>query len=211
VREIERRIQRVEEQGASGAELPDLARPLSVPASWEDHTRLLFDLQVLALQADLTRVFTFQLAREGSGRTYPQIGVSEGHHPLSHHGNRPESLEKLRKITTYHVSMFAYLLDKLRATADGDGSLLDHSMVMLGSGMSNSDAHDHRNLPAVVVGGAPGQHRGGRHIRYAEPQPLANLHLTLLNKVGVPLDRFADSTEVITDLLDPLAAGATGG
>jgi hypothetical protein len=207
VREIERRIQKAEEDRGATA-LPELERPLAVPALWDDHVKLMFDLQALALQADLTRVFSFQLAREGSTRTYPHIGVAEAHHPLSHHGNNPESLAKLRKITTHHLAMFAYFLDRLRSVPDGDGTLLDGSLVMLGSGMSNSDAHDHRNLPAIVVGGAPGQHQGGRHLRYAESTPLANLHLTLLEKIGVHLDRFGDSTGTIDDLLDPMT-GAT--
>ncbi|OFW26884.1 MAG: hypothetical protein A3H97_21785 [Acidobacteria bacterium RIFCSPLOWO2_02_FULL_65_29] len=193
VREVERRIQRAERQNAD-APLPDLDRPASVPAAWEDHVKLMFDLQVLALQADLTRVITFQLAREGSTRTYPQIGVPEPHHPVSHHVNNPEQLAKLAKINAYHVSLFAYLLEKLRATPDGDGSLLDHSTYLMGSGMGNPDIHDHQNLPIVVARGGAGQVRGGRHIKYRELTPLANLHLTLLDHVGVGLDRFVDST-----------------
>jgi hypothetical protein len=137
----------------------------------------MFDLQVLALQADITRVITFQLAREVSTRTYPQIGVAEPHHATSHHQNSPEKLAKLAKINTYHVSLFAYLLDKLEATKDGDGTLLDHSMYLLGSGLGNPDVHDHSNLPIVVAGGSQ---KGGRHIKYAEPTPLANLHATLM-------------------------------
>src|ERR1051325_3920952 len=152
----------------------------------------MFDLQVLALQADVTRVITFQMWREASTRTYPQIGVSEAHHPISHHVNDPEKLSKLAKINAYHVSLFAYFVDRLKSTRDGDGSLLDHTTYLLGSGMGNSDVHDHTNLPAVVAGG-----KGGRHIRYTKPVPLANVHLTLLEKAGVHQDRFADSTATI--------------
>ena len=154
----------------------------------------MFDLQVLALQADMTRVITFQLARETSTRTYPQIGVPEPHHPVSHHTNDPEKLAKLAKINAYHVSLFAYLVEKLQATPDGDGSLLDHSIYLLGSGMGNPDIHNHTNLPIVVAGGADRRLKGARHIKYEQPTPLANLHLTLLDKVGVHLDSFADSS-----------------
>src|SRR5215510_1692038 len=186
IREVERRIQKSEQQTADSP-LPEIDRPLGAPAAWEDHARLMFDLQVLALQADLTRVITFQLARETSTRTYPQVGVTEPHHPISHHTNNPEKLAKLAKINAYHVSLFAYFVEKLRSTPDGDGSLLDHTMYLLGSGMGNPDVHDHRNLPIVVVGG-----RVGRHIKYAQPTPLANLHLTLMEKVGVHQESFAD-------------------
>ena len=201
IREVERRIQNAEQGDA--AKLPDLDRPASVPAVWEDHVKLMFDLQVLALQADMTRVITFQLARETSTRTYPDIGVPEPHHPVSHHTNDPEKLAKLARINAYHVSLFAYFVERLRATPDGDGSLLDHSMYLLGSGMGNPDVHDHSNLPIVVAGGRSSAVRGGRHIRYAEPTPLANLHLALLDKVGVHLDGFVDSTGRVTEL-EPL-------
>jgi hypothetical protein len=204
VREVERRIQKAEQQN-SEAPLPDLERPASVPEAWEDHVKLMFDLQVLALQADLTRVITFQLAREGSTRTYPQIGVPEPHHPVSHHVNNPEQLAKLAKINAYHVSLFAYLLDKLKSTEDGDGTLLDHSTYLLGSGMGNPDVHDHQNLPIVVARGGAGQTTGGYHIKYRELTPLANLHLTLLDHVGVHLDRFVDSTGRIDLREQPLS------
>ena len=192
VREVERRIERAERSDASA--LPDLDRPASVPAVWEDHVKLMFDLQVLALQADVTRVITFQLARETSTRTYPHIGVPEPHHPVSHHTNDPEKLVKLAKINAHHVSLFAYLVEQLAATPDGDGSLLDHTLYLLGSGMGNPDIHDHSNLPIVVAGGRGAGVKGGRHIRFEKPTPLANLHLTLLDKVGVHLDTFVDST-----------------
>jgi hypothetical protein len=195
VREVERRIQNAE-QKSSGSPMPRLERPTSVPENWEEHVKLMYDLQVLALQADVTRVITFQMAREASTRTYPQIGVPEAHHPVSHHVNDAEKLGKLAKINAYHVSLFAYLVGKLKATPDGDGTLLDHTTYLIGSGMGNPDVHDHKNLPAVVAGP-----KGGRHIRYAEPTPLANVHLSLLEGAGVHLDRFADSTGRIEELL----------
>jgi hypothetical protein len=202
VREVERRIQRAEQKTLD--EMPDLDRPLNAPASWEEHVKLMFDLQVLAMQADITRVITFQMAREVSTRTYPQIGVPEAHHPTSHHAGDPEKLEKLAKINGYHVSLFAYYLEKLKTTADGDGSLLDHSIVMLGSGLGNPDVHDHLNLPIVVAGGA-GRLKGGRHIKYAEPTALANVHLTMLNLVGVEIDSFGDSDGTVAELLQPVS------
>jgi Protein of unknown function (DUF1552) len=203
VREVERRIQKAEEQvGTPG--LPEPARPASIPVEWEDHVKLMFDLQVLALQADLTRVITFQLAREASSRTYPQIGVSDPHHPLSHHRNVPAAVAKLARINAYHVSLIAYFLQKLQSTPDGGGSLLDHSLFLIGSGMGNSDAHTHSNLPILVAGGGGG-HKGGRHIRYAEPTPLANLHLTLLDKAGIHLEKFADSNGKVGELFEPLS------
>ena len=204
VREVERRIQRAELQ-ADESPLPALARPTSVPEVWEDHVKLMFDLQVLALQADLTRVITFQMVREGSTRTYPQIGVPEPHHPVSHHVNDPVKLEKLAKINAHHVSLFAYMLDRLRSTEDGDGSLLDHSTYVLGSGMGNPDIHNHTNLPMIVARGGAGDVKGGWHIKYDEPMPLANLHLTLLDHMGVHLDSFVDSTGRAEEVFEPLS------
>jgi len=202
VREVERRIQKAEQQSERNT-LPDLERPATVPAVWEDHVKLMFDLQVLALQADMTRVITFQLARETSTRTYPNIGVPEPHHPVSHHTNDPEKLAKLAKINAHHVSLFAYLVERLRATPDGDGSLLDHSIYMLGSGMGNPDIHNHTNLPIVLAGGRTAGIKGARHIKYEQATPLANLHLTLLDKVGVHLDSFVDSSGRVAEL-EPL-------
>jgi hypothetical protein len=204
VREVERRIQKAESEAAD-SHMPDLDRPIGVPTAYADHARLMFDLQVLALQGDVTRVITFQLARETSTRTYPEIGVSDPHHPLTHNAGDPAKLARVAKINEFHVSLFAYFLDKLKATRDGDGTLLDHSMYLYGSGMSNGDVHDHVNLPIIVAGGGAGQMKGGRHIRYAEPTPLANLHLTLLNKVGVKLDSFADSNGKMQELIEPLS------
>ncbi|MCA9174008.1 MAG: DUF1552 domain-containing protein [Planctomycetales bacterium] len=199
VREVERRIQRSETQARQG-DLPDLDRPTGVPAAYADHARLMFDLQVLALQGDVTRVITFQLARETSNRTYPEIGVAEPHHPLTHHGNDPEKIAKVAKINRMHVSLFAYLLERLASVPEGNGTLLDHSLYLYGSGMGNPNVHDHIDLPILVAGGAAGGHRGGRHLRFEKPTPLANLHLTLLNKVGVEVAEFGDSQGVVENL-----------
>jgi hypothetical protein len=204
VREVERRIQKAESDAKDNT-LPDLDRPVGVPASYADHARLMFDLQVLALQGDITRVITFQLARETSTRTYPEIGVADPHHPLTHHGNDPEKIAKMAKINTFHVSLFAEFVAKLKATPEGNGSLLDHSLYLYGSGMGNPNLHDHVNLPILVAGGAAGKMKGGRHIRYTQSTPLANLHLTLLDMVGVRLDSFADSRGKVDVLIEPLS------
>ena len=203
VREVERRIQRAE-QSAADSPLTDLTRPTSVPDVWEDHVKLMCDLQVLALRADLTRIITFQMAREASTRTYPQIGVPDPHHPTSHHLNNPEKLAQLAKINQYHVSLFAYLVDQLQQTEDGDGTLLDHTTYLLGSGLGNPNVHDHRNLPIVIVSGAGSSIAGGRHVKYDELTPMANMHLTLLDDVGVHLDDFADSTGRVGEVTEPL-------
>jgi len=204
VRDVERRIQAAE-AAAGDNPLPDRDRPTGVPASYADHARLMFDLQILALQGDITRVITFQLAREASNRAYTEIGVSEGHHPLTHHGGDPEKIAKVAKINQFHVGLFAEFLQKLAATPEGNGSLLDHVLYLYGSGMGNPNVHDHINLPIIVAGGAAGKMRGGRHIRCDEAKPLANLHLTLLDKVGVKLDSFADSQGKMDELFEPLA------
>ena len=204
VREVERRIQKAEADTADNP-LPDLDRPVGVPAAYADHARLMFDLQVLAMQGDVTRVITFQLARETSNRTYPEIGVSDPHHPLSHHGNDPEKIARMAKINAYHVSLFAEFLAKLKATPEGNGTLLDHSLYLYGSGIGNPNVHDHTNLPILVAGGAACGMKGGRHIKYAKPTPLANLHLTLLDKAGIHLDSFADSTGKMDGLFEPLS------
>jgi Protein of unknown function (DUF1552) len=199
IREIERQIQRAEASAMDNA-MPDADRPVGVPAAFTDHAKLMFDLQVLAFQADITRIITFQLTRELSNRTYPEIGVADPHHPTSHHGNDPEKVAKIAKINTFHVSLFSQYLEKLKATPDGDGSLLDHTVCLYGSGMGNPSLHDHENLPIVVAGGAATGLKGGRHIKYEKPAPLANLHLTLLDKVGVRLDKFADSSGKVDGL-----------
>jgi hypothetical protein len=204
IREVERQIQRAE-AGAATNPTPDLDRPIGVPAAFADHAKLMFDLQVLAFQADITRVVTFQLARELNNRTYPEIGVPDPHHPTSHHGNDPEKLAKIAKINTFHVSLFAQFLEKLKSTPDGQGSLLDNTVYLYGSGLGNSSIHDHENLPILVAGGAACGMRGGRHIQYTTGTPLANLHLTLLDRVGVKLDKFGDSNGKIEELFDPIA------
>jgi hypothetical protein len=203
VREVERRIQKAEAQTADNL-LPDLDRPVGVPAAYGDHAKLMFDLQVLALQGDITRVITFQLARETSNRSYPEIGVADPHHPTSHHGGDPEKVAKIAKINQFHVSLFAYYLEKLNAISEGNATLLDNSLVLYGSGMGNPNVHDHVNLPIIVAGGAAGKVKGGRHIRYAQTAPLANLHLTMLDAVGVRLDSFQDSTGKIDTLYSPV-------
>ena len=203
IREVERRIQ-LAQRNVKDNPLPDLDRPVGVPAQYADHAKLMFDLQLLAFQGDITRVVSFQLAREASTRTYPEIGVPEPHHPITHHGHNPEKLEKVAKINRYHVSLFADFLKRMDEVPEGDGTLLDHSLYMYGSGMGDSDAHDHSNLPIIVAGGAAGNMQGGRHIRFKDPTPLSNLHLTLLNKVGVPLETFSDSTGRVEDLFDPV-------
>lgn len=204
IREVERRIQKAESATADNP-LPDLDRPVGVPAAYADHARLMFDLQVLALQGDVTRVITFQLARETSNRTYPEIGVPDPHHPLSHHGNDPDKIARMAKINQFHVSLFAEFLEKLRATQDGAGSLLDHTLYLYGSGIGNPNTHDHTNLPIIVAGGAATRLKGNRHLKYDKPTPLANLHLTLLDKVGVHLDKFADSTGKVDEIFEPLS------
>jgi hypothetical protein len=204
VREVERRIQKAESKTKDNP-LPDLDRPVGVPAAYADHARLMFDLQVLALQGDVTRVITFQLARETSNRTYPEIGVAEPHHPLTHHGNDPKKIAKVAKINRFHVSLFAHFLQRLKSTPEGNGSLLDHCLYLYGSGMGNPNVHDHTNLPILVAGGAAGNMKGGCHIKYDKPTPLANLHLTLLEKVGVHRDSFADSKGKVDGLFEPLA------
>jgi Protein of unknown function (DUF1552) len=206
VRQVEREIGRAE-KAVSDNKTPDLDRPVGVPALFADHAKLMFDLQILAFQADITRVVTFQLAREQSNRTYPEIGVGDPHHPISHHGNEPEKVAKIAKINTHHVSLFADFLQRMKATPDGDGSLLDHSVYLYGSGMGNPSLHDHENLPILVAGGAATGLKGGRHIRYEKGTNLANVHLTLLDRVGIHLDSFVDSTGKVEDLFDRIDVG----
>ena len=201
VREVERRIQNAEAAAERGA-LPDLDRPAGVPDDYAEHARLMFELQRLALQGDVTRVITFQLARETSNRTYPEIGVDDPHHPLTHHGNDPAKVAQVAKINRFHVGLFAEFLESLKATPEAGGTLLDHSLYLYGSGMGNPNVHDHTDLPVLIAGGAAGRLRGGRHVRFAEPTPLANLHLTLLNRAGVELDAFADSDGRLPELFD---------
>jgi hypothetical protein len=191
VRDLERRIQKAEEQ--SGKEITPVEQPAGVPATFEEHAKLMFDLQLLAYQCDLTRVITFMIGREFSGRTYPEIGVPEAHHPLSHHQNDRTKIASLAKVNAYHATLLAYYLEKLRVTADGDGSLLDHTLLMYGAGMSDSNAHDYHNLPVLLVGGVAGHLQGGRHIKEVDGT-WSNLLLTVMDKVGAPVDRIGDST-----------------
>ena len=172
IRDVEQRIQRAE-ASIDENPVPDLDRPVGVPAAYADHARLMFDLQVLAFQGDVTRVVTFQLAREASTRSYPEIGVPEPHHPITHHGRNPEKLAKFAKINRFHVSLFADFLEKLAAAPEADGTLLDHTLYLYGSGMGDGDAHDHTNLPVLVAGGASCGMRGGRHVVYDQHTPMA--------------------------------------
>jgi hypothetical protein len=192
IRDVERRIQVAEEQNDQS--LPVVDHPVGIPATYDEHVKLMCDLQVLAYQCDLTRVITLMLGREFSGVTYPQIGVPDAHHPITHHAGEPEKIAKVEKINAYHVTQFAYLLDKMRSTPDGDGTLLDHATLVYGTGMGECNAHDPRNIPLILAGGGAGTFKGGRHIRYPKETPLANLHLTLLDKFGVKWDRIGDST-----------------
>jgi hypothetical protein len=200
VRDVERRIQKVEEQSAR--ELPVVDRPAGIPPTFEEHARLMFDLLLLAFQTDMTRVSTFMLGREVSGRAYPEIGVPDSHHPTSHHQNDPEKLRKLEKINTFHLKQFAYFVERLRSTPDGDGSLLDHSLLLYGSGISDSNIHMHDNLPLVLVGRAGGRIAGGRHVTYPKDTPVTNLFLNMLDIVGVPAETVGDSTGRLEHLGD---------
>jgi uncharacterized protein DUF1552 len=201
IRDIERRIGMVEKQNAS-IELPVIERPMGVPATFEEHAKLMFDLQVIAFQADLTRVISTMMGREGSNRTYRAIGVPDPHHGISHHQGDKEKIEKLARINTHHAEMFAYFLEKLRSTPDGDGSLLDHSMIVYGSSLSDGNMHTHEDLPVLLVGGGAGQIRGGRHIRFPKETPLTNLYLSMLDKIGVPAESIGDSTGGVEHLSD---------
>ena len=192
VRDVERRIAKAEQQ--TSLELPPLEQPQGVPPVFEDHLALMLDLQLLALQSDLTRVISFMIGKEQSARPYPQIGVPEAHHPLSHHSNVPELIERMSKINHYHAELFSKYLARLRATRDGDGSLLDHMTILYGAGISNSNAHSGDNLPIVVVGGGAGKLKGGRHLQYTDKPLMANLLVTLMDKLDVPVDHLGGST-----------------
>jgi len=196
VREIEHRIQSAEARGAQDISLPE--RPTSIPESYEEHARIMFDLQVLAFQADMTRVSSIIMARELSGLSYPNIGVPDAHHNVSHHRDDPELIDKKSRIDTYHVQLFAEYCEKLANTPDGDGSLLDHSVLLYGGGMGDGNLHRHTNLPCLTVGRLGGTLRTGQHIACPDPTPMTNLLLTLLDKVGVQLDAFGDSTGPLT-------------
>ena len=198
VREIERRIQIAEGQqdGESALTLPE--RPIGTPETYEEHAKLMFDLIALAFQADITRVFTFTLGKEQTNQPYPQIGVNDAHHAVSHHQNDPVKLDKGAKINKYHVELVSQFLNKLKTTPEGDGNLLDHSLVLHGGGISDADAHSHMNLPLVLVGGAGGSLKGGRSVSYPAGTPMNNLHMALLEKVGVRTEKFGDATEALS-------------
>jgi hypothetical protein len=200
IRDAERRIELAETQ--SERELPLVDRPSGVPPTFEGHARLMFDLLTLAFQTDMTRVATFMLGREVSGRAYPEIGVPDSHHPVSHHQYDPGKLEKLSKINTFHMSQFAYFVDKLAEISDGDRSLLDNSMLLYGSGISDSNVHMHDDLPIVLVGGGGGTIKGGRHLRYPKDTPITNLYLSMLDRMDVPVESVGDSTGRVEHLSD---------
>ncbi|MBM3778674.1 MAG: DUF1552 domain-containing protein [Acidimicrobiia bacterium] len=201
VRDVERRIQKAEEQSAT-MELPVLEQPVGVPGTFEEHARLMFDLQLLAFQTDLTRVFTLVVAREGSTRSYPEVGVADSHHPLSHHQNNPERLARLAKLNTYHVQQFGYFLERLQATPDGEGTLFDSALLLYGSGMSDGHMHLPKNVPTLVVAGRTFGMKGNRFVQYPPESgtPLANLQLALLDKMNVPMEQFGDSSGMLAGL-----------
>ena len=201
IRDVERRIQKTEEQ--RNIEIPAMDQPQGAPPVFEDHLALMLDLQLLAFQSDLTRVVSFMIGKEQSARPYPQIGVPEAHHPLSHHNDIPELIAQMSKINRYHAQLFSQYLAKLRATPDGDGSLLDHMTILYGSGISNSSRHSGENLPLLLVGGGAGKLKGGRHIKYTGQPSMANLLVTLMDKLGVPVEKLGGSTGKLA--LEPLS------
>ena len=201
IRDVERRIQKAEEQNAS-MKIPAMERPVSAPEEFADHARLMMDLMLIAYQADLTRVVTFMLAREGSNRSYREIGVDDGHHNCTHHQNNPEKIAKTVMINRHHVEQLAYLVNKMNSTPDGDGTLLDHSMILYGSSLSDGNLHTHFDLPVALIGGGSGTLKGGRHIRYPKDTPLTNLLLAMLDKAGVRTDKLGDSTGELQHLSD---------
>jgi hypothetical protein len=202
VREVERRIQKAEAQNAQNAELPPLDRPDGIPPTFEEHIQLMYDLMTIAIQADITRVITLMYSREGGNRTYRSIGVPDAHHGLSHHMNDPAKMARLQLIDHHHVDMFSYFLGKMRAAKDGEGTLLDHSTIVYGSSLSDSNRHLHDNLPLLVAGGGAGKIRGGRHLRYPKGTPMTNLFVTMLDGVGMREDKIGDSTGRIEHLSD---------
>lgn len=205
IREIERRIQTAEKQTREGNDQqlnPQIAKPSGIPVTFEEHAKLMFDLQVVAFQTDSTRTITCMMGREGSNRTYRSIGVPEAHHGLSHHLNNAEKIEKIAKINSHHVELFGYFLDKMAKTPDGDGSLLDHSMILYGSSLSDGNQHLHHDLPVMLVGGGSGTLKGGRHIQYASETPMTNLFLAMLDRVGVKPESIGDSNGRVEHLSD---------
>jgi hypothetical protein len=198
LRDAERRIQMAESQNTN--EVPAVDQPVGTPSDYSEHAKLMMDLLALAYQTDLTRISTFMLAREVSGRAYPEIGVADSHHPLSHHQDKPETLERLHRVNEYHVQQFAHLVGKLAATPSGDGTLLDSTLLLYGTGISDSNTHFHDDLPIALVGGSATGIHGNRYVRYAKGTPLANLHVTLLDKLGVHIDKFGDATGKVDKL-----------
>ena len=195
LREVERRIRLTEEQG--NVDVPELEAPLGIPSSFEEYSRMMFDLQALAWQVDLTRVVTYLMGREVSNRAYPEIGVPDAHHPLSHHQANKDKLEKLAKVNTFHVRMFSRFVERLSKTPDKDGSLLDHTLLLYGAGMSESNGHVYEDVPTLLVAGKALGVKGGRHLRY-EPTPLPNLQLTILERMGLPVEHFGNSTGTLS-------------
>ncbi len=203
VREIERRIQKVEERNTDSAKLPAIDRPAGIPPTFEEHIDLMFDLMTVAFQADLTRVITLMIGREGGNRTYRSIGVPDAHHGLSHHFNDPSKIDRLQRIDQHHVEMLARFLTKLQNTKDGDGTMLDHAMVVYGSSLSDGNRHDHLDLPTLFAGGGANRIKGGRHVRYKKGTPMTNLFVSMLDLCGVRTEKLGDSTgkvEYLTDL-----------
>jgi Protein of unknown function (DUF1552) len=197
IRDVERRIQQAEKQNAA-LKLPLMERPTSVPDEFEDHVKMMMDLQVLAFQTDMTRVISLMMAREGSNRAYRTIGISDGHHDCTHHQDNQVKIDKIIKINELHVQMFAYLLERMKATPDGDGNLLDHSLILYGSSISDGNRHTHHDLPIVLAGGGAGQVKGNRHIVYPKDTPLNNLLLSMLETAGVPVEKLGDSTDKLS-------------
>jgi Protein of unknown function (DUF1552) len=204
LRDVERRIQKSEQRSAESS-IPILERPSGIPDGFSDHVKMMFDLQWLAFQGDLTRVITFMMGRELNSRTFPEVGVVEGHHGLSHHRDNPGQISKIAKINTLQSQLFAYFLDKLQSTPDGDGTLLDHTLLLYGAGLANPNAHSHRDLALLVAGGTKAQLQGGRHLEYPLDTPMTNLLLSLLDKVGIPAETLGDSTGRL-DRLEPLTS-----
>jgi hypothetical protein len=198
IREVERRI----ENGTAAADVSDLGleRPRGIPAEFDEHARLMTDLMVLAFQTDSTRAATFMLSVEASNRNYPALGFTDGHHELSHHSNDPEKNRRLREIDRYHVSLLARMIEKMKAIPEGEGTLLDHSFVLYGSGLSDGDRHDHINLPVLLAGRGGGSLRTGRYLRCRQDTPMSNLFVTMLQQAGLPVERFGDSTEPLAGL-----------
>ena len=200
MREIEIRIQKLEKQDPNAVVLPSMDRPGGIPPTFEEHINLMLDLMTIAFQADLTRVITLMIGREGGNRTYRNIGVPDAHHGLSHHFNDEAKIARLQKIDQHHVAQLAAFLGKLQATKDGDGTLLDHSMIMYGSSLSDGNRHEHLDLPAILAGGGDGRFYGGRHIKYKKGTPMTNLFLSMLDTAGVQPEKIGDSTGKVEHL-----------